>query len=153
ARSHNFMLAGRDGSLWIATTGGLTRLKDGQLFNYSPASGGWGASCIFEDRDGTIWVTRYRVSDGQGPLCRVSGDKLQCFGEKDGISVKWGFGITQDTSGDIWFGSTVLTRWSPSSSTVYFKDELKNIGSETGVDDVAAGESGSLWATLNGVGP
>ena len=153
ARSHNFMLAGRDGALWIATTGGLTRLRDGQLFNYSPASGGWGASYIFEDRDGTIWVTRYRVSDGQGPLCRVTGDALQCYGEKDGISVKWGFGITQDTSGNIWFGSTVLTRWSPGSSTVYFKDELKNIGTESGVEDVAAGESGTLWAALNGVGP
>jgi signal transduction histidine kinase/ligand-binding sensor domain-containing protein len=153
ARSHNFMLAGRDGTLWIATTGGLTRLRDGQLFNYSPPSGGWGASNIFEDRDGTIWVTRYRVSDGQGPLCRVSGDTLQCFGEKDGISVKWGFGITQDTRGDIWFGSTILTRWSPGSSTVYFKDELKNVGGESGVEDLAAGESGSLWAALNGVGP
>jgi len=77
----------RDGSLWIGTPYGLSRLKDGELINYSTAIG---ISTIIEDHEGTIWVTRYRITDGKGPLCRAADRALQCYGTEAGIPVNLG---------------------------------------------------------------
>jgi signal transduction histidine kinase/ligand-binding sensor domain-containing protein len=146
------LLGAKDGSLWIGTGGGLSHLENGQLFNYTPKPGSPGISAIMEDHTGTIWVTRYRINDGMGPLCRVTGKTLQCYGEKDGIPVKYGLGLAEDSEGNIWFGSNVLCRWAPGSSSVYFEQELKHTAGY-GVVGVATGTSGSVWASLDGTGP
>jgi signal transduction histidine kinase/ligand-binding sensor domain-containing protein len=148
----NYLFGARDGSLWIGTPGGLRHLKDGKLFNYSSKPGGPGISAIMEDRTGTIWVTRYRINDGTGPLCRVTGTTLQCYGKKDGITARYGLGLTEDGAGNIWFGGDVLCRWAPGSSSVYFEHELKDTAGY-GVIDVAAAASGPVWASLDGTGP
>src|SRR5262245_55470860 len=62
------LLAARDGSLWIGTSSGLSRLKDGHLFNYTTTARSPAVAAIAEDREGTIWVTRTFVNDGMGPL-------------------------------------------------------------------------------------
>src|ERR1022692_1912426 len=103
-RGSSSLLGAGDGSLWIGAPGGLAQLKDGELFNYTPQIGNAGISQIIEDRTGAIWFTRYRVSDGKGPLCRVTNRRVQCYGEKDGISATYGLGLAEDTSGNIWFG-------------------------------------------------
>ena len=82
----------RDGSLWIGTPYGLSRLKDGELLTYSTAIG---ISTIIEDHEGTIWVTRYRVTDGKGPLCRAVDRALQCYGTDAGIPVNYGVGLAE----------------------------------------------------------
>ena len=82
----------RDGSLWIGTPYGLSRLKDGELITYSTAIG---ISTIIEDHEGTIWVTRYRVTDGKGPLCRAVDRALQCYGTDAGIPVNYGVGLAE----------------------------------------------------------
>ena len=147
------LLGARDGSLWIGTRGGLSRLKDGHLEAYTKLTENAGISVIIEDRAGTIWVTRYHVADGKGPLCKVAGKSLQCFGKDDGIPVTYGLGAAEDTMGNLWFGSSVLCRWRPGSSSTYFDDVLKKRAVGDGVIDVAAGESGSVWASIDGVGP
>ena len=81
-----------------------------------------------EDHTGTIWVTRYRVPTGEGPLCSIADQDLHCHGKTDGIPVRYGLGLTEDTSGNIWFGSTVLCRWNRGSSTTFFDDDLKHQG-------------------------
>ena len=146
------ILGTRDGSLWIGTVAGLSRLKDGELLNYSHMP--IGISSIIEDHTGTVWVTRYSVRDGKGPLCRAAGKELQCFGESDGIPVNYGIGLNEDSLGNLWIGSYMLCRWRPgSSATTYFKEELKHLKGDPGVLDIAAGPSGSLWAALEGAGP
>jgi signal transduction histidine kinase/ligand-binding sensor domain-containing protein len=144
------LLGARDGSLWIATTDGLSHFKDGVLFTYATKSAG--VSGIIEDHNGTIWVTRYRIKDEMGPLCRVAGETLQCYGKKDGILAKYGLGLAEDSAGNIWFGGNVLYRWSPNSSSVYFEEELKHRAGD-GVGDVATGPSGTVWAGLDATGP
>jgi signal transduction histidine kinase/ligand-binding sensor domain-containing protein len=148
----SYLLAGRDGSLWIGTYGGLSRLKDGKLFNYTTTPNSPGINNIIEDHAGTIWVTRYRVNDGKGSLCQVEADKLRCYGEKDGNPGKYAVGLTEDTTGNIWFGCKMLCRWASDSFSFYFKDQLKNPAGD-GVQRVAAGPSGSVWAALAGTGP
>jgi signal transduction histidine kinase/ligand-binding sensor domain-containing protein len=146
------LLGSRDGSLWIGTTRGLSRLKDGELFNYDVEHVGYGVPAIIEDSAGTIWFTRYRISDSRGPLCRVAGKAIECFGKKDGIDARYGLGLTKDRDGSIWFGSTMLWRWTPESSSVYLEEELRS-GGGNGVIDVVADPDGSVWAALDGIGP
>lgn len=140
----------RDGSFWIGTPYGLSRLKDGELITYSTAIG---ISTIVEDQDGTIWVTRYRVTDGKGPLCRAIDKGLQCYGKDDGIPVTYGVGLTADTLGNLWIGSHSLVRWRTGAVQTFFEEELKHLKGNPGVLDIAAGPAGSIWIALEGKGP
>lgn len=146
------LLGSRDGSLWIGTTSGLAQLKDGQLFSYASPQGGGGVATIIEDETGAVWFTRYRINDGKGPLCRVKDGEMRCFGKEDGVPVSYGLGLAKDDAGNFWFGSSMLCRWAPGSSEVYFVEELKLAGGD-GAVDVAAGPSGQVWAALDGTGP
>lgn len=145
------LLGAHDGSLWIGTTAGLSHLKDGELVNYPGTP--IGISNIIQDHTGTIWITRYRITDGKGPLCRVSGKELQCYGVPDGIPVNYGVALSEDSLGNLWIGSYMLCRWRPGSSSTYFEEELRHLKNDPGVLDIAAGPNGSLWAALEGVGP
>src|SRR3984957_4787404 len=73
-RGFTFLLGSRDGSLWIGTTSGLRRLKDRRLQNYAATNETSGIRTIIDDDEEAVWVTRYRVPLGQGPLCRVEGN-------------------------------------------------------------------------------
>ena len=150
----SFLLGTGDGSLWIGTTGGLSRLKDGQLQTYTKEPGRSGITAILQDHAGTIWATRYRVPSGEGPLCRVAGNDLHCYGKSDGIPVRYGLGLTEDSLGNLWFGSSELCSWRVgSAASTYFGDVLERLQAGNGVTDVAAGPSGSVWAALDGIGP
>jgi signal transduction histidine kinase/streptogramin lyase len=151
----NYLLGARDGSLWIATSRGLLRLKGDELYDFSSQFAGAGVNRMIEDHNGTVWFTRYRIQDGTGPLCRIAGNQIHCYGANDGIPARYGLGLAEDSAGNIWFGSNVLYRWSPGSSTklsTFFEDETKHTGGD-GVSEIWAGPSGSIWAALDGVGP
>jgi signal transduction histidine kinase/ligand-binding sensor domain-containing protein len=147
------LLGARDGSLWIGTRIGLGRLKDGEFRWYSNPAQRSGISVILEDHEGTTWVTRYRVPSDEGPLCRVEGNGLHCYGKADGIPVRYGLGLTEDSLGNVWFGSSVLCRWRQGSASTYLNEITNRHDSGNGVIDVAAGPSESIWATVDGVGP
>jgi signal transduction histidine kinase/ligand-binding sensor domain-containing protein len=147
------LLGAADGSLWIGTTGGLSRWRDAELLTYTDEPGRSGISAILQDHTGAIWVTRYRVPEPEGPLCRVEGRSLHCYGKSDGIPVRYGLGLAEDSLGNLWMGSSALCRWRPgSAATTYFGDKLGHLPKVDSVD-VAAGQSGSVWASLDGVGP
>jgi len=151
-RGFTFLLGARDGSLWIGMRRGLSRLKDGRLQVYTKPEDHSGISTILEDHEGTIWVTRYSVPRGEGPLCRVEGNGLHCYGEADGIPVRYGLGLTEDKSGNLWFGSSALCRWREGSSSTYLNEISKHQDAGNGISDVAAGSSGEIWAAVDGVG-
>ena len=148
------LLGSRDGSLWIGTSRGLSRLKDGHLRTYMDPGDRVAVGLIMEDRSGAIWITRYNLHGRDGPLCRASGEGLHCFGKTDGIPVNYGLGLTEDSGGSLWFGSTILVRWRPGvAATTYFGDAPDNLSRRDVVVDVAAAPSGDLWAALDGTGP
>jgi signal transduction histidine kinase/ligand-binding sensor domain-containing protein len=151
-RGVTYLLGARDGNLWIGASHGLSRLKENHLVDYTSQLGGAGINEMLEDHTGAVWFTRYRISDGKGPLCRVTGEGIRCYGENDGIPVKYGLGLAEDTAGNIWLGSNMLCRWAPGSSSFYFEEEMKHTGGN-GVAEVAAGPSGSIWAALDAIGP
>lgn len=155
SRGFASLFGSRDGSLWIGTTASLFRLKDGKLQNYGDSSKRISYAAILQDRTGTLWVTRYHIPPGEGPLCRVEEDRLHCFGDADGVPhVRYGLGLAEDQVGNLWFGGPVLSRWRPGSTgTTYMKylEPLENAGQ--GVIDVAATRDGTIWATVDGIGP
>src|SRR5262249_1288662 len=104
------LLGARDGTLWIGTHLGLSRLKDGHLFNYT-TPGNPGISVIAEDPAGTIWVTRYRINDGMGPLCRVAGEHLICYGKENGLVSPYAIGLAAQPDGTLWFTCRMVCRF------------------------------------------
>jgi signal transduction histidine kinase/ligand-binding sensor domain-containing protein len=152
-RGFFYLLGARDGSLWIGTINGLVRLKDGKLQWFSDPAQHSGISAIYEDSAGTIWLTRYHAPRSEGPLCRVQGNGLHCYGEADGIPVKYGLGLTKDSEGNLWFGSSALCRWRPGSASTYLNEINKRPDAGYGVIDVATGPSGTVWATTDVAAP
>ena len=152
-RGFNYLLGAGDGSLWIGTRDGLARLKDGKLQWFSDPAQHSGISAILEDSEGIIWLTRYRAPSGEGPLCRVQGNGLHCFGKADGIPVKYGLGLARDSEGNLWFGSSALCRWRPGSVSTYLSEISKRPDGGHGVVDVAAGPPGTIWATTEVAAP
>ena len=153
SRGYKYLLGARDGSLWIGTTAGIGRLKDGKFQWYSDPAKHSGTSSIFEDKQGTIWVSRYHIPRGEGPLCRVEGTGLHCYGKNDGIPVRYALGLTGDDVGNLWFGSSALYRWQPGSdATAYLNELAHRQDAGDGVLDVAIGESGTVWAAIDGTG-
>ena len=153
-RGFKHLLGARDGSLWIGTTSGLARLKDGKLQWYSDPARHIGIGSILEDHEGTIWVTRYHVPANEGPLCRVEGNGLHCYWKGDGIPVHYGLGLTEDSAGNLWFGSKVLCRWRAGSvATTYLNEIANRRDAGDGILDVATGPSGTVWAATDGTGP
>jgi PAS domain S-box-containing protein len=152
-RGFTFLLGARDGSLWIGMRRGLIRLKDGKFQAYTKPEDHSGISTIMEDHEGTIWVTRYSVAPGEGPLCQVEGNGLHCYGQADGIPVRYGLGLKEDKSGNIWFGSHVLIRWRSGSAETYLNEIGKLQRAGDGVVDIAIGSSSEVWAAIDGTGP
>jgi ligand-binding sensor domain-containing protein len=147
------LLGARDGSLWIGTTRGLARWKDGQLRTYTDLEHYTGIAAIDEDDSGTIWATRYGAYAREAPLCSISEETLRCFGKKDGIPVTYGQGMIHDSEGNIWFGSQVLVRWRPGTLATTYFGGIPEVAKTDGVDEVALGPSGTVWASLYGTGP
>ena len=111
----NWLMGSRDGSLWMATYHGVYRLKDGEAFSLPIKRGG--VESILEDHDGVLWITRSRVSGAEGALCRIGGNDLRCYAkdQSDGNPARFATALTEDSSGDIWFGCQMLCRWNGSS--------------------------------------
>ena len=124
------LLGAKDGSLWIGSGHGLSRWKDGDLTNY-PATVGR-VNAILEDNSGAIWIARTRMEPPVGPICKVAGDALRCYGVADGLSCKYGNALAND--GSLWIGSSeAICRWTPDSSLAYLQKELKPTEGLSGV--------------------
>jgi ligand-binding sensor domain-containing protein/two-component sensor histidine kinase len=138
-----------DGSLWIGTRRGLSRLKNGELSTYTKPSEHSGISTIIEDHAGKIWLTCYGTS-GQGGLCEVAGQSLRCYGKADGLPTTYGLGFTEDLTGNLWIaGQGGLFRWKPGTQATRYLDADK----QSAVIDVAVDHSGNVWAAMDETGP
>jgi len=143
----NSLLGGRDGSLWIGTSMGLARWRNGSLTNYRDASGS--IMAILEDRAGTIWIARANLSDTKGPLCKVTGTGLRCYGRDDGLALPYAVTLANDSLGNVWAaGGLMVSRWQTSSGGTYVPAGLNPAEIFNGVLALAARPDGSLWVGL-----
>lgn len=138
------LLGARDGSLWIGTSSGLGRWKDGHFRSYSKPGERWGIFSAIEDHSGRVWVTRYHLSTGEGAICETLDQGLHCYGQSDGVPLRYGLGLAEDSQGNFWIGSEYLCRWKPGSTCEsYFKPAVDDI------EVVAAGPSQAVWAVAS----
>jgi ligand-binding sensor domain-containing protein len=109
------LLGATDGSLWIGSGHGLSRWTDGALTNFKESAGR--VNAILEDKSGAIWMARTRMEPPVGPICKVTGDTLRCFGAADGLSCRYGNALANDDDHSVWVGgSEAICRWTPDSS-------------------------------------
>ena len=142
-----------DGSLWIGTRAGLSRLKNQALTNYS--TGVLGVASILEDRQGTIWFGQAVPAEGSGPLCRVLEAGIRCLGIADGMpTFRIALGLLEDPQGNLWVGGdTTLVRWRNGSRTVYEPTGLKTNVGITGITSLASTPDGTFWVGIGKRGP
>ena len=109
------LLVARDQTLWIATDQGLASWKDGQLNQHDALTGGY-VNTLLEDREGTIWLTRFF---NNWTLCQVENARTTCHGT-DGGAGAGALGLYEDRQGQLWVGtSTGLWRWRPGTPIFY----------------------------------
>jgi signal transduction histidine kinase len=140
----NSLLGARDGSLWIGTTMGLARWRNGELTNYKAPPGS--IMAILEDRAGTIWIARANISDTKGPLCKVTDAGLRCYGRDDGVGIPYAVTLANDSLGNIWLaGGPMVSRWQTSSADTYVSAGLDPAEIFNGVLALAGRPDGALW--------
>jgi len=144
------LVRARDGSLWIGTGHSLFHSNGREFFDYTKQLHGAGIGGLIQDHTGTIWFVRYRTADGKGPLCRVKGEAIECYGAKDGIPLPYALGLAEDSAGNIWFGSTTICHRTPTSVTVCEKPPNSSVGQ--GVSQIATSADGEVWLAYYEVG-
>jgi len=139
------LLGARDGSLWIGTSSDVERWSAGRLTHY-PDNVGYNLSFVLDIKqthDGEVWIARSRVPAGESPVCRVAGEKLECFGKKEGISLEYVMDILEDPNGDLLIHSDdQVVRWSPKSLRAQVLQTLR--GGQDGAQALAFDRDGSL---------
>jgi len=143
----NSLLGARDGSLWIGTSMGLARWRNGNLTNYKDATGS--IMAILEDRTGAIWIARANFSDTKGPLCKATDAGLRCYGRDDGLALPFAVTLANDPLGNVWLaGGAMVSRWQTSSADTYVPAGLNPAENFNGVLALAGRPDGSVWVGL-----
>ncbi|MCL1075226.1 EAL domain-containing protein [Shewanella dokdonensis] len=98
------VLQAQDGSIWLATHGGLTRYYDGKLTQVAPQNGLLNNTtyALVEDRQGYIWFSSNAGISRLDP----SDNRIESFNENEGLqALEFNGGVRwQDSDGSIWFG-------------------------------------------------
>lgn len=145
------LLGARDGSLWIGTADGVARWTGHDLIDLPTVR--WHINDFLEEPNGTVWLTRSRVSDRSGPLCRAIADRIRCFGDRDGIPVPFASSLAMDRVGNLWVGSpATLFRWKEGSFKAFPPKGLEKAENLTGVNGLAFASDGSLWVGIQRAG-
>lgn len=89
----------KDGSLWIATRGGLANLRDGQFTNYTTKNGLSEniTMALYEDNDGALWIG----SNGGG-IMRYKNNEFKAITTKQGLPDDTEYSLLEDKQGYVW---------------------------------------------------
>src|ERR1044071_3676889 len=71
------LLASRDGGLWIGTTRGLARWKDGALTHVQEVADQY-VTALFEDHGGALWLGTSGGLAGTARVCVVAHGSVRC---------------------------------------------------------------------------
>lgn len=96
-------IADSKGNLWINTSDGVFKLKNGKItlrLNQTNGLPMESISSVFEDEYGNIWLG----SDGKG-LLRFPGEMFVYYNESSGLTSDLILNINQDENGNYWIGT------------------------------------------------
>ena len=97
------LVAARDGTLWIASAGGLLTLKDGR-FALVETPGRRRVNRMVEDDQGSIWLALRSNPSDPSPLCRVVRGAAECTDVTAVAGAPIG-ALFADSKGSLWAGS------------------------------------------------
>ena len=145
----NFVWAMRetsDGSMWIGTNAGLTRITGDRLVTYTTSDGlpANRVRALLEDREGSLWIG---TSNG---LVKSRGGTFEAYTTRDGLSSDAISTLYEDAEGTLWIGTDggVSRRTARGFDRFTVKDGLN-------YDSVAAltgDREGNLWIGTTGGG-
>ena len=146
------LYAASDGSLWIGAHAGLAHWANGKLTSISAPIAT--VEAIVEDRDGAIWITRSHLRSWTGPICKVSADAEQCYGESDGIKTASANPIATDAQGRFWIGASgTLVEWQGKLIGEYPLPGASGSDTSRSIEGVAVDAEGTIWAGVDRTGP
>ena len=94
----------RDGSLWLGfgTIGGVTRIRQGAVTNFTAADGlaAGDVNDLVEDDDGVVWAAAY------GGLSRFVGDRWEGIGSEHGLPTEPVLSVMKDSRDSLWAGTS-----------------------------------------------
>jgi len=91
----------QNGALWFATYGGVSRLKNGELTNFTIQDGlpNNGVLDMLKDQSGHIWFATF------GGLAHYKDGRMETFTAKEGLPAEVCHFIEQDDQGIYWIGT------------------------------------------------
>jgi len=100
------ILHDRNGQVWVAWEGGVSRLREGRWQTLGASDGlpPGPASALFQDREGTIWI------GCPSGIYLSRTDRFGPFAPAAGLPMSGVDKILQDGQGAMWFGSASITR-------------------------------------------
>ena len=141
------LLRDRNGGLWIGAVvdKGLLHIHEGRTDLFTPADGlsGGAVSCLFEDREGSIWVA---TVDG---LDRFRDFAVPTFSVQQGLSSHGVGAVLAARDGSLWLGtSDGLNRWHNGQITIYRKRSLRGARGGSPVSGLNAGRGADSRGTV-----
>ncbi len=140
---------GRDGSIWIGTSTGMSRFKDEKFTNYTryyftkkPGLLSSIINSIGEDQDGSIWVAT------SGGLNRLNGETIDAFTTTNGLPNNSVRTVFQDKNGTIWIGSN--SGITSCKNGVYHTYNTRNGLADNFVTSIFEDREGTLWVGTYG---
>ncbi|HEY5759746.1 MAG TPA: two-component regulator propeller domain-containing protein, partial [Steroidobacter sp.] len=142
----NAILRDRDGTLWIATTGGVWRMKDGQAERLElEKHAGNDAWALLEDPEGSLWIGIHG-----GGVLRLRDGKFLPYGADEGLPGTHGWSVARSRNGGLWFGTEA-------GVALLENGKVRNLSPELGLSDVRVravyeDSTGTLWMGTRGRG-
>ena len=141
----NRLLRDRDGSLWIGTIErGLIHIHSGRTETFSQSDGLSGdiVLSLFEDREGSVWVST------TGGLDRFRELPVSTISVRQGLPSDVTSAVLAASDGSVWIGThDGLTRWQNGKVTTY----LRASGlPDDSVQSLFQDRSGRIWAFTDG---
>ena len=134
------LLEDREGNIWVASTRGLERFREGSLVPLATGSG-HRPRTVFPARDSSVWTSTF-------PTREVTRFGLR---SRDDLHAApcWCSGMAQDSSGAIWaFDDTEVVRFRGLTPTkVHFQG-----GPLLGIAAIAIDPSGTVWISDRSMG-
>jgi signal transduction histidine kinase/ligand-binding sensor domain-containing protein len=142
----------KDGSLWIGSGGGLSHWANGKFSRVDAPIAQ--VEAIAEDSDGAIWITRSRMHQFTGPICKVSSGIEQCFGESAGIRTVAAGIIATDARGRFWIGGLgSLVEWQGKLIQEHFLPGASAPDMRRAVNANVVDDEGTVWTGERQTGP
>jgi ligand-binding sensor domain-containing protein len=138
------IFADQAGGVWVVGDE-LVHLKGGVVTSHFKLQGILPFQSISEDPAGALWIGR-RASDE--PLCRVTDQGVECFGQEDGIPLSDVYSILADDSGGFWLGgTTALVHWRQDGGV------SEQYPVKARIAGLARAPDGTLWIGMSEEGP